>query len=179
MEAALELGFPCGGWCPAGRLAEDGKVPEQYPVVQLDGAGYGERTARNVADSDGTLIVAHGPLTGGTRETLERCIEMHKPHFVIDLQTTSTREAIAQALEFARTVSARANARNLSKTEVVNERPRSYSPRKDAGFGMTTVLNIAGPRASQWPDGHSIAHQIVSAVLRRLSGHNRADEYSA
>jgi len=28
LEAALELGIECGGWCPAGRLAEDGRIPE-------------------------------------------------------------------------------------------------------------------------------------------------------
>jgi hypothetical protein len=157
LDAALELGFPCGGWCPADRLAEDGKIPERYPVVELANGGYAERTAHNVADSDGTLIIAHGPLIGGTRETVQFCIRQRKPHLVIDLRTRSIDEAIAQALEFVRTLSSRAHS----------------------GLGMTTVLNIAGPRASQWPDGRSIAHEIVSAALQRLSGHNCADEYNA
>jgi hypothetical protein len=157
LDAALELGFPCGGWCPADRLAEDGKIPERYPVVELANGGYAERTAHNVADSDGTLIIAHGPLIGGTRETVQFCTRQRKPHLVIDLRTRSIDEAIAQALEFVRTLSSRAHS----------------------GLGMTTVLNIAGPRASQWPDGRSIAHEIVSAALQRLSGHNCADEYNA
>lgn len=29
LDAALVAGFPCGGWCPAGRLAEDGEIPER------------------------------------------------------------------------------------------------------------------------------------------------------
>lgn len=28
-----ELQFPCGGWCPEGRRAEDGVIPEHYPVT--------------------------------------------------------------------------------------------------------------------------------------------------
>jgi len=43
---------------------------------------------------------------------------------------------------------------------------------------MTIVLNVAGPRASQWPEGHKTALQIVSGVLRVLSGQNDASEYS-
>ena len=75
LDAALELDFPCGGRCPAGRLAEDGEIPERYPVVELANSGYAERTAHNVADAGGTLIIAHGPLMGGTRETLQFCKE--------------------------------------------------------------------------------------------------------
>ncbi len=26
LDAALELGIPCGGWCPKGRKAEDGPI---------------------------------------------------------------------------------------------------------------------------------------------------------
>ena len=157
MDAALELGVSCGGWCPAGRLAEDGEIPERYPVVELPNGGYAERTSQNVADSDGTLIIAHGPLMGGTRETVERCIEMQKPHLVIDCANVSIDERIEQAAEFVRALSSSSSAQ----------------------LGMTTVLNIAGPRASQWPQARDVAREIVSAILRRLSGHNRPDEYSA
>jgi Circularly permutated YpsA SLOG family len=168
LDAALELDFPCGGWCPAGRLAEDGKIPERYPVVELADRGYAERTAQNVADSDGTLIIVDGPLVGGTRETLQFCIEQRKPLLLIDLQTTPIDEAIAQALELVRTLSSRAYERDVS--------PDSSS---SARLGMTLALNVAGPRASQWPQARDVAHEIVSAILRRLSGHSHADEYSA
>jgi hypothetical protein len=40
-------------------------------------------------------------------------------------------------------------------------------------------LNVAGPRTSQWAQGHKIARQIVSAILRRFSGQNDANEYSS
>src|SRR5207244_4480522 len=85
LDAALALEVECGGWCPAGRLAEDGTIPECYPVVELTNAGYAERTARNVADSDGTLVICKGEPIGGTRETVDRCIEMGKPDSVIGL----------------------------------------------------------------------------------------------
>ena len=98
LDAALAAGVDSGGWCPAGRLAEDGRIPDRYPLVELDG-GYAERTTRNVADSDATLIVAFGPVQGGTRTTIDCCIEQQKPHEVIDASRIPADEAasIAQA----------------------------------------------------------------------------------
>jgi hypothetical protein len=43
LNAALEAGFSCGGWCPEAREAEDGPIPERYPVTVLPGAGYRQR----------------------------------------------------------------------------------------------------------------------------------------
>src|SRR5205814_7631989 len=100
LDAALALQIECGGWCPEGRLAEDGTIPKRYPVMELPNAGYAERTARNVADSDGTLVISNGVPLGGTRETVDRCIEMRKPHLIIDCARRSVQETIEVATEF-------------------------------------------------------------------------------
>jgi hypothetical protein len=100
LDAALALSFPCGGWCPEGRLAEDGPIPERYPVVELAGAGYRARTRRNVLDSDATLIIAFGALTGGTLATLRDCRLLAKPHLVIDASATDPAAAAGKARSF-------------------------------------------------------------------------------
>jgi len=102
LDAALALGFPCGGWCPAGRLAEDGPIPERYPVVELAGGDYRARTRRNVQDSDGTLIFAFGAPKGGTLETLRDCRRFGKPHLVVDASAVPVRDAAGRALLFVR-----------------------------------------------------------------------------
>jgi hypothetical protein len=84
LDAALEAGAPCGGWCPDGRTAEDGPLPARYPLTELKGGGYVERTRANVADSDATLIIHAGVVEGGTLQTVEHCIELGKPHLLID-----------------------------------------------------------------------------------------------
>ena len=85
LDAAIEVGIGCGGWCPYGRLAEDGTIPRRYPLKQTIGTDYFERTRRNVEDSNGTLIVALGELTGGTLATLNHAQRIDKPFQVIDL----------------------------------------------------------------------------------------------
>lgn len=84
LDAAIELRVECGGWCPAGRMAEDGIIPNRYPVIELANAGYAARTTRNVTDADGTLVILVGDPVGGTRETIGCCIEMQKPYLTID-----------------------------------------------------------------------------------------------
>jgi hypothetical protein len=66
LDVALEFGIPCGGWCPKGRLAVDGVIPSWYPLQETQCADYAERTRLNMLDSDGTLILNVGKLTGGT-----------------------------------------------------------------------------------------------------------------
>ena len=87
LDVALERGIPCGGACPASRRAEDGRIPDRYPLTELPGNGYPERTERNVVDADATLILTRGPLTGGTRLTADLARRHGRPFLVVDLDT--------------------------------------------------------------------------------------------
>ena len=100
LDAALEIGAECGGWCPEGRTAEDGPIPDRYPMTELVGGGYPERTRRNVEDSDGTLILHFGPLSAGTLFTLQLCEELLKPVCLIDGSDTSPVDGAAKARDF-------------------------------------------------------------------------------
>jgi len=99
LEAALQTGNPCAGWCPKGRLAEDGPIPPRYPLRQVDG-GYEDRTRKNVEDSDGTLILHRGPLSQGTLLTLQICRELGKPVCLVDANTSSPEDAAVTAQQF-------------------------------------------------------------------------------
>jgi len=100
LDAALEAGFPCGGWAPEGRIAEDGPIHERYPLRELAGAGYEERTLRNVLDSDGTAILYFGTLEGGTRQTMLHCVEHGKPFELVDATRAGPREAALKLADF-------------------------------------------------------------------------------
>ena len=85
LDVALEKGMACGGWCPKGRKAEDGRIADRYPLRETASAIYPERTRRNVVDSDGTLVLTDGPPAGGTALTIELADRHRKPCLVIDL----------------------------------------------------------------------------------------------
>ncbi len=100
LDAALRTGFPCGGWCPAGRLAEDGRIPDRYPLRETRESDYPVRTRKNVEDSDATLILAPGELTGGTSLTRVLCQRADRPCLVIDAARRSPEEAVVSVVDF-------------------------------------------------------------------------------
>ena len=85
LDVALELSIPCGGWCPKGRRAVDGVIPAKYPMQETESRDYAERTRLNVLDSDGTLILNVGVLSGGTALTAQIAERNSKPHLVAAL----------------------------------------------------------------------------------------------
>jgi hypothetical protein len=83
LDFAIQHGFEHGGWCPRGRLAEDGVIPAIYRLREADSAEYDERTEKNVLDSDATLIVAREKeLSGGTAFT-KVCAEQHNRSLLV------------------------------------------------------------------------------------------------
>src|SRR5262245_8451671 len=85
LDVALELGIPCGGWCPRGRRAEDGPLDARYPLRETPWHGYPQRTEWNVRDSDGTLVLTRGDPDRGTALTIELAAAHGKPCLVVDL----------------------------------------------------------------------------------------------
>jgi len=190
LDAALLAGFPCGGWCPPGRLAEDGEIPERYPLTPLpdelalayrqearesarsragqrsasdsptsgDGSTpeqaapawpgqtkntrqiaelYRARTLKNVQDSDGTVILCNGGLSGGTLLTRKLCVRERKPFLELDAEELTALRAADAVVRF------------LEDHE-------------------TQVLNVAGPRASGWPGGYRFALRVIGEVVSRV-----------
>lgn len=99
LDAALSLGLPCGGWCPRGRLAEDGPIAPRYPLRETPTADYPQRTAWNVRDSDGTLVLTRGRPRGGTALTLSLAREQGRPFLILDLSSPIDPETMVRWAE--------------------------------------------------------------------------------
>lgn len=136
LDAALALGIEHGGYCPRGRRAEDGSIPAHYQLRETDSRDYAVRTERNIIESDGTLIVSFGPLTGGSALTRRLARKHRKPVLHIELD-----RGIAAAL--------------------APDSIRSWLRAHDIA-----TLNVAGPRASHAPAIADAVHQLLLAVFR-------------
>lgn len=151
LDAALVAGFPCGGWCPADRAAEDGEIPERYPLTPLAAAvpsraahtarqiaeQYKARTLKNVQDSDATVILFRDTLSAGALLTHKLCVREKKSFIALDAKGM-TRLRAADAI-----------ARFVEEHEI-------------------QVLNVAGPRLSGWPQGYAFALGAIGAVISNL-----------
>jgi hypothetical protein len=87
LDAAIALGIEHGGWCPRGRLAEDGRIPARYRLTETRSPEYWVRTEQNVIDSDGTLILYRKSLSGGTELTHRMAVKHARPCRLVDLET--------------------------------------------------------------------------------------------
>jgi hypothetical protein len=85
LDVAIKMGIEHGGWIPKGRITEKGPLPGKYRLQEMPTDSYPKRTEQNVIDSDGTLIVARGKLTGGTDYTRQMTL---KQLLGIDLDQT-------------------------------------------------------------------------------------------
>ncbi len=99
LDATLAAGVACGGWCPRGRRAEDGPIPDRYPLRETPTPAYAERTHWNVRDADATLVLTRGAPTGGTATTVEAARAFGKPLLVVDLAETNAVEPAADWLQ--------------------------------------------------------------------------------
>lgn len=85
LDAAMDMDIPVSGWCPKGRLAEDGVIADRYPLIETGSSAYPVRTQKNVYDTDGTLILTYGRPTKGTKLTITIAAKAKKPVLQVDL----------------------------------------------------------------------------------------------
>jgi hypothetical protein len=139
LDAALTAKLACGGWVTADRMAEDGVIPERYPMMPLPNGGYRQRTRLNVSDSDGTAILYHETLKGGARLTRNLCALLKRPYILINARETPDLIVAAEAVL------------------------------KFIEDNHIETLNVAGPRASGWTDGYRFALAVIGQVIEKAA----------
>lgn len=149
LDAALATGLEIGGWCPRARRAEDGAIPERYPLRETASSSYAVRTEWNVRDSDGTLVLVLkcDDVSRGTQLTIESARKQGKPLFVHGLATS--RRSVSTAAEKS---IADAISQVVDWIDAHNIR----------------VLNVAGPRGSSSRQVYSKAHAFMTRLIERL-----------
>lgn len=150
LDAARLIGLPIAGFCPLGRVAEDGPIPAEYPLEETSTANPGQRTSMNVRLSTATILLHFEPLllTGGSRLTQRSCEKHEKPLMLVRLhpQRSAGDEVIAGVLSW------------LRKHQVQS-------------------LNVVGPRESKAEGIYDAALEFLCSVLgREVSDEDRQDQ---
>lgn len=147
LDTAIKHGFAYGGYCPKGRINENGKIDSKYSqLLEITGifkdekANYDERTKLNINISDAVLIlVPKIPLPArikdGTVLTIEEAQKQKKPYLMIDLS-----EPISE------------------NEKLILNWIREESP---------AILDIAGPRESSCKGIYQLSCDLLDRVLFR------------
>jgi len=143
LDAAIFHDIPHGGWCPEGRRAEDGRIPDEYRLKETDSRNYTVRTQQNVIESDATLILFEKTLSRGTKLTTKYARQHGRPMYQIDI----------------------IGFRDWSEEQFDEEiqRVNQWIAAKNVN-----VLNVAGPRESSSPGIGGIARMFL---LRLFESH--------
>ena len=88
LDAAIKYNFPYGGWIQKGRKTQSGILPDKYHLKEMFVAGFKERIEQNVIDSDGTVVISHGNLSGGADYSQKMAKKHNRPCIHIDLNET-------------------------------------------------------------------------------------------
>ena len=148
LNAAMALDLDFGGWCPKGRINEDGIIPPIYDQLnEITGEyasekeNYDARTVLNIRDSDATLILVPSipvpeKIKDGTILTIAEVKKQDKPYLIINL-------SISDELNL-----------ELCLTWLIENNIH--------------ILNIAGPRESNWVGIGESAYQLLVSLLHKL-----------
>ncbi|MDD4872283.1 MAG: putative molybdenum carrier protein [Kiritimatiellae bacterium] len=148
LEAAICCGVPHGGWCPNGRKAEDGRIPDKYQLKEMTSDEYSARTEANVVDSDCTIVFTEGPPSDGSLHTLEFCQKHGKPWHHINLKIIGHDAAVQEIIKWL-------NGKEDGDYEYYTAQP----PAK-------CVLNVAGSRESKSPGILKTVTAIMIDVMK-------------
>jgi Circularly permutated YpsA SLOG family len=138
--AARTLGLETGGFAPEGWQTEDGPQEPRlrgFGLIECEEPGYPPRTTKNVANSDGTLLVGDHQI-GGSRLTLQLAAKLKKPLFLLAFEIHSEASSKDRRIvEF----------RSWLRDDHIN------------------ILNVAGNRESEAPGIHEFTRQFLLDAL--------------
>jgi hypothetical protein len=80
LDMAINLGINHFGWCPKGRRAQDGVIPQRYSLKETKSEGYEERTLILVG-----LGSSVDTISDGTKLTVEELNKSSKPYLIIEV----------------------------------------------------------------------------------------------
>jgi hypothetical protein len=147
LDAALALEIPHGGCCPKGRLAEDGPIPAKYQLQETDSADYAVRTERNVLESDATLIL---------------CRWGRSPSFRRKNGTIPFRRLTGGTLLTKRLCE---EYRKPHRVINLNRPPSKKTILEWLKKSNVQILNVAGPRESQYPGVQRQCREFLVALF--------------
>jgi hypothetical protein len=110
IEVAMTFDFTHGGWVPKDSLSKNGVISAKYHLNETSSAGYTDHMERNVLESDATLIISRGRLTGGALISQNCAILGGRPCLHIDLYITPVLQAVSIISSWTR----------LNRIEVLN-----------------------------------------------------------
>ena len=166
LDVALKHRIECGGWCPAGRLDEFGTIPDRYPVQELNQKSKEERSL----DHPGGLETL--PAAAWRRDAGVAAAPWEKRGIFPERTLANVRDSDGTIIIYSDQL--RGGTEYTFECCKQFQRPHQLidasklsaedAARLIAEFVLDNkidVLNVAGPRQSEWPEGYDYAFRAL------------------
>ena len=167
LDVALKHGIECGGWCPVGRLDEFGTIPERYPVKELtrdDKEGrppLARRSDAEAADRPGGLETA-APSEKQDRFAARTYANVRDSDGTLIIYFEELSGGTEFTSECCEQLHRPPQLIDAGKVSVDNAASAIGDFVRQYKIG---VLNIAGPRQSEWPGGYGYAFRALEIFV--------------
>jgi hypothetical protein len=161
LDVALKHGIESGGWCPPGHLDEFGTIPDRYPVKELEP----ENKEGPSPDRPGGLeTVAPWKKRGIFAE--RTLANVRDSDGTIILYCDELRGGTEYTVKCCQQLLRPHELIDASRT------PIEEAARSIADFvreKKIEIVNVAGPRHSEWPDGYEYAFRALDIFLNTIT----------
>ncbi len=89
LDVAIKVDIPHSGWIPNGHKDEDRSLLEKYKLKEIPASSDFEHTEKNILDSEGTLVISRGKLSGEASLLQNMTDKRNRPFLHIDLDSAS------------------------------------------------------------------------------------------
>ncbi len=159
LQAATNSGLEHGGWCPPGRICEDGIIPDQFKLKETPqecdpsapDIPRSQRTIWNVRDSGGVLVFkgTKALRDQGTELALDSAKELGKPYLVVNLNHS--------------------DGAYRSETVIVKE-ITAWVIENDI-----EILSVGGPSEMSYPGVYEKVYEFLILFFRAIKERNTID----
>ena len=164
LDVAIKLGIPHGGWIPKDRKEEDGIIPEKYRLYEMPFTSHTGRTEKNVLESNATLIISYGELTGEPALARKLAMKNGRNWLNIDLNMTPVVQAVSIISSWIR----------LYKIEILNvtgprasKEPKIYQDTMNL-LEKALCVNIIKDNVDEFLASQDDSSQIVEDVVNQI-----------
>ena len=158
LDVAFKHGIECGGWCPAGRLDEFGGIPDHYPLKELS---QESKEGRSLDRPGGLEAAAPWEKRGIFAE--RTFANVRDSDGTIIIYSDQLRGGTEYTVECCKQLQRPHELIDASKVSTEDAAKLIFD---FASRHKIAVLNVAGPRQSEWPEGYDYAVGALDDFLR-------------
>lgn len=171
LDVAIRLGIPYGGWIREGRTTESGPLSAEYQLGEIPVSTFADCKELNILESDGTLLLSHGGLSG--EAALTQKIAQRKDRPVLHVDLNEMRPLVAASVINDWVIAHDVNILNVAGPPASKD-PKIYTHTMKTLEAAYRIGVVKSSIHDSLKAGRSMAETVVDVIIPILSLRGKA-----